>query len=87
MSLLHVSVVCVLLGITLLVVGLVQLAPGAGEAPLPPLTLVHSTIKAQLWREGASFAHSHSPISAFVSAHTKQFSPNFRCPSLQQTYK
>ncbi|KAK4323133.1 hypothetical protein Pmani_006135 [Petrolisthes manimaculis] len=31
-SLLHVSVVCVLLGITLLVVGLVQLAPGAGTA-------------------------------------------------------
>ncbi|XP_042872908.1 uncharacterized protein LOC122253699 isoform X2 [Penaeus japonicus] len=30
-SLLHVSVVCVLLGITLLVVGLVQLAPGAGS--------------------------------------------------------
>lgn len=37
-SLLHVSVVCVLLGITLLVVGLVQLAPGAGEAPHSPLT-------------------------------------------------
>ncbi|XP_066965278.1 uncharacterized protein [Macrobrachium rosenbergii] len=30
-SLLHISVLCVLLGITLLVVGLVQLAPGAGS--------------------------------------------------------
>lgn len=51
-SLLHVSVVCVLLGITLLVVGLVQLAPGAGEAPLPPVTSydTHNTNNRQLWR-------------------------------------
>ncbi|MPC48935.1 hypothetical protein E2C01_042722 [Portunus trituberculatus] len=66
-SLLHVSVVCVLLGITLLVVGLVQLAPGAVLTQAAIFSHTLEGVSRWAWSAGRPGIHVLQTIVAIES--------------------